>query len=256
MRWPDWSVRATSALLLLPIMLAMLAAGTARAAHETLREESGTVFANLKGEVLLDNERVIVHSFVLAPGQSTGKRAVAADQLMVFIRGGTLKSTAGGRSTMWHDGRVAWLPADEPADSGVTNVGTQPIRFEVVSFKPLVAVAGSPAASPAGASKFRHLNYPNIPGEDLLENDEVIVQRFLVQPGQWEGVHAHHPDMLYIHVKGGRWAARSYTGACVYPDDSPDGSVGWMRTTPITEGHESQNAGKEPIDLIWVTLKR
>mgnify|MGYP000902046578 CR=1 FL=1 len=143
------------------------------------------------------------------------------------------------------------------AGGSFTNVGTQPIRFEVVSFKPLVAVAGSPAASPAGASKFRHLNYPNIPGEDLLENDEVIVQRFLVQPGQWEGVHAHHPDMLYIHVKGGRWAARSYTEKFhVYPDDSPDGSVGWMRTTPITEGHESQNAGKEPIDLIWVTLKR
>lgn len=35
------------------------------------------------------------------------------------------------------------------------------------------------------------------------------MQRFTVNPGQWEGVHAHHPDMLYIHVKGGQWAARS-----------------------------------------------
>ncbi|MFO1469271.1 MAG: hypothetical protein U1F35_22935, partial [Steroidobacteraceae bacterium] len=132
------------------------------------------------------------------------------------------------------------------------NVGAQPIRFEVVSLKPVAA-----GAQPDKSPKYRHLNYPNIPGEDLFENDQVIVQRFLVQPGQWEGVHAHHPDMLYIHVKGGRWAARSDTEKFhVYPDDSPDGSVGWMRTTPITEGHESQNAGKEPIDLIWVTLKR
>ncbi len=78
----------------------------------------------------------------------------------------------------------------------------------------------------------------------------MIVQRFTVNPGQWEGVHAHHPDMLYIHIKGGQWAARSKReGEHAYPAPSPDGEVGWMPTIDLAEGHESGNIGKDPIDL-------
>ena len=42
-----------------------------------------------------------------------------------------------------------------------------------------------PARTPS--PKYRYLNYPNIPGEDSLENDLVTAQRFTVDPGQWEG---------------------------------------------------------------------
>ena len=101
------------------------------------------------------------------------------------------------------------------------------------------------------------VDYPHVPGEDLFENDRLIVQRFTVDPGQWEGVHAHHPNTLYIHIKGGQWAVRSanepqYT----YSETSPDGEVGWMDAIDISDGHESGNVGAEPIDLIWISLKQ
>jgi predicted metal-dependent enzyme (double-stranded beta helix superfamily) len=207
--------------------------------------------AALHGEVVLDNERVVVQKFVIQPGQATGSEERSGDQLLVFIKGGVLKSAA-GRSTVWKDGRVLWRSAADRSDPRAVNAGATPIEFICVSLKPVVSSTTAPANEP----KFHYLNYPNIPGEDLLENDQVIVQRFVVNPGQWEGVHAHHPDMLYIHIKGGQWAARSKREPeHAYPAPSPDGEVGWMPTIDISEGHESGNIGKEPIDLVWVTLK-
>jgi len=41
------------------------------------------------------------------------------------------------------------------------------------------------------------LTYPaleNPGGEVLLENEYVVVQRFVVGPGEWEGIHAHPGD--------------------------------------------------------------
>ncbi len=211
-------------------------------------------FAALQGEVLLDNARVLVQKFVVQPGQSTGRHLHPADQLLVFIEGGVLRSQATGRSTVWRDGRVVWQNATDPADEGSSNAGATPVEMDLVTFKP---VAPAAAAVVGGKPKYQYLNYPNIPGEDLLENDQVIVQRFIVQPGQWEGVHAHCPDMLYIHIKGGQWAEKTYKEPeHPYPNSSPDGEVGWMPTIDISVGHQSRNIGKDAIDLVWVTLKK
>ena len=63
--------------------------------------------------------------------------------------------------------------------------------------------------------------------------------------------------MLFIHIKGGQWAAKTYTEPeSPYPHPSPDGEVGWMPTIDISAGHQSRNIGKNPIDLVWVTLKK
>jgi predicted metal-dependent enzyme (double-stranded beta helix superfamily) len=210
-------------------------------------------YAGLQGEVLLDNARVLVQKFIMQPGQSTGRHAHPADQLLVFIKGGVLRSQATGRAALWRDGRVVWQNATDPADEGSTNAGATPIEMVLVTLKPMAQPA---AAVPGGKPKYQYLNYPNIPGEDLLDNDQVIVQRFTVKPGQWEGVHAHCPDMLYIHIKGGQRAAKTYQEPeRPYPDPSPDGEVGWMPTIDISVGHQSRNIGKHPIDLVWVTLK-
>jgi len=213
--------------------------------------EHASTYANLRGEVVLDNPRVLVEKFIISPGQWTGLHTHPSDQLLVFVKGGVL--TNQGRSTLWRDGRVLWQSAASRTDAGSTNTGATPIEIICVNLKPVATSTDAPGAKP----KYHYLNYPNIPGEDLLENDLVIVQRFTVNPGQWEGVHAHHPDMLYIHIKGGQWAARSKSEPeHPYPAPSPDGEVGWMPTIDISVGHESGNIGKEPIDLIWVTLKK
>ena len=100
-----------------------------------------------------------------------------------------------------------------------------------------------------------HQHYPNIPGELLLENEKVVVQKFIFPPGQWEGIHSHPPDQLYIHIKGGEWTVKY--GEKIFPAQrSETGSVGWYGPVPLSARHESVNSGDEPIELIWVTLKQ
>jgi len=212
--------------------------------------KNDSVFSNMKGELLLDNDRVHVQRFVVKPGQATGAHSHADPQLLIYVKGGVLtgKHT---RSTVWKDGRVQWFDGNGSVEEGSRNVGASDIAIVCVTLKPL------PASAPPPAHKVEPLGYPNIPGEDLLENDWVIVQRFVVNPGQWEGVHAHQPNMLYVHIKGGQWAARSkHEAEHAYPHPSPDGEVGWMDTIDISVGHESGNIGPGPIDLIWVSLKK
>ena len=95
--------------------------------------------------------------------------------------------------------------------------------------------------------------YPNIPGQLLLENNKVVVQKFVFPPGQWEGVHAHPPNQLYIHLKGGQWTVRY--GDRLESVFARTRSVGWIGPVSLSKDHESVNAGLEPIELIWVTLK-
>ena len=100
-----------------------------------------------------------------------------------------------------------------------------------------------------------HQYYPNIPGELLLENEKVVVQKFIFPPGQWEGIHSHPPDQLYITLKGGEWTVK-YGAKTFPPQRSETGSVGWFGPVALTAGHESVNSGDEPIESIWVTLKQ
>ena len=41
-------------------------------------------------------------------------------------------------------------------------------------------------------------HYPNIIGETLMEDDRVVVQRFVLKPGEWEGIHEHPEYQLVI----------------------------------------------------------
>ena len=146
------------------------------------------------------------------------------------------------------DGSVGWMdaiPLSEGHESG--NVGDELIDLIWVTLK------GDGPIAPNVEHVPQH--YPNIPLELLLENDRVIVQRVQVEPGQWEGIHLHSGNQIYIHIKGGIWSER-LDGVQSPPSGfSETGSVGWMDAIPLSEGHESGNTGDTTIDLIWVTLK-
>ena len=87
--------------------------------------------------------------------------------------------------------------------------------------------------------------YPDIPGELLLENEYVVVQRYIIEPGQWEGIHSHAGNEVYVHIKGGNWAGR-LGGREVYRQTEPSRrmapSDGWTPSTcpkgtiPATSG--------------------
>lgn len=216
--------------------------------------EFGTIYGSVHGEVVLDNARYQVEKFVLPPGASTGRHSHPADQLLVIIKGGTLKSLDTGRSTLWKDGRVMWYSASDTSDQGSTNVGTAPIMMLWVTIKPEPPGIAS-RDYPNGTPKDYHLDYPNVPGEDLFENERVVVQRLTVMPGQWEGPHAHIPNQLYIEINGGVFTGRTYKKPAFDEGHGPPGAAGFMPTYDISVGHESQNSGKQPIEMVWVTLK-
>ena len=125
------------------------------------------------------------------------------------------------------------------------------LRLVLLTLLGVTACANHHGVGPPNAC---HQYYPNIAGEVLLENDKIVVQRFIIEPGEWEGIHRHPPDQLYIHIKGGEWTVR-------FGDDentsiSPDGEIGWSDTAiELDAKHESGNTGDELIDLLWVTLK-
>jgi quercetin dioxygenase-like cupin family protein len=207
----------------------------------------------LLGETFLDNERIVVQRFVIPPGGSEGKHTHAGNQLWIQMTRGEWTSPSDKRVSRIEAGTVGWQQAAitrAEDHEGGTNAGASPIELLWVTLKP------SAPASSSSVEAMRHyrLVYPNIPGTLVLDNEQVVVQRFVVAPGQWEGVHAHPGNQLYVHIKGGRWAVR--TGGRESVSSSKTGSIGWYHAIPLSEQHQSGNAGDEPIDLIWVTLKQ
>jgi hypothetical protein len=208
------------------------------------------VYANLTGTMVLENDRVLVERFIIEPGRATGNHVQTGQQLLVFVKGGVLSKA--GRSIFWPDGRVVWLQ-DPGHDEGSTNAGSAPIELLWITLKPIVS---SHAADNAQKPKYGYLNYPNVPGEDVLENDQVIVQRFRMNPGEWEGIHSHNPNTFYIFIKGGQWLSKSKKHPEGVPGSAADGLVAWMDTIDLSEEHQSGNTGTNSTDVVWVALKK
>ena len=143
--------------------------------------------------------------------------------------------------------------SDAGHDEGSTNTGRAPIELVWVTLKR--AESASRRVASGQKPKYGYLNYPNIPGEDVLENGQVIVQRFKMNPGEWEGIHAHNPNTFYIFIKGGQWVSKSKEHPQGVPGSAADGLVAWMDTIDMSEEHQSGNTGTNSTEVVWVALK-
>ncbi len=106
-----------------------------------------------------------------------------------------------------------------------------------------------------------HQSYPNIDGETLLDDDRVIVQRFVLEPGQWEGVHEHPEHQLVIVLNNTDELTFRFGDAKRVFTNSEDGNsdpmgVFW-RPGPVSMNdlHDSGNTGTRPLEWIAITFK-
>ncbi len=103
--------------------------------------------------------------------------------------------------------------------------------------------------------------YPNVEGETLLEDDRVIVQRFLLEPGQWEGVHEHPEHQLVIVVNAtDELTYRIGDSNRVFKrenDEELQRITSFWRPGPVllSDDHESGNTGSRPLEWIAITFK-
>lgn len=103
--------------------------------------------------------------------------------------------------------------------------------------------------------------YPNIPGEVLLDDERVVVQRFRLEPGEWEGIHEHPAYQLVIVLQSSDELTQRFgdTETVLRIDEAQrqeSMSVFW-RPGPValSERHETGNTGARALEWIAITFK-
>ena len=102
-------------------------------------------------------------------------------------------------------------------------------------------------------------NYPNIDGETLLEDDRVVVQRFILEPGQWEGIHEHPENQLVIVLNSTQELIYRFRGSeRIFERPEDDTVRAFWRPGPVfmSDEHESGNTGTRPLEWIAITFKK
>ena len=205
-----------------------------------------------EGVVVLENEHVVLQRLIVGPGEWEGVHSHPGNQIYVQIVGGEWSGRIAGKpeysAEVDEDGAVGWMdaiPLSAEHDSG--NTGNTTIDLIYVTLKGDGPIAPEIRQVPQA--------YPDISLELLLENDLAIVQRLMIKPGQWTGIHSHPGNQIYIYIKGGIWSARRNGEQSPPAAFSEAGSVGWVDAIDLKEGHNHGNTGDTTMHLVLVTLK-
>ncbi len=243
-RWAAAAARVVGRAMFAALIAGLPAIGVAA-------QQTGVFYPEIPGELLLENEYVVVQRFIIKPGQWEGIHSHPGNQIAVRVKGGLWAGRRGGREVYRmtepsKDGSVGWMEAIDPSEQHESgNVGDTPIDLVWITLKPCEPLANHTVG----------LFYPDIPVELLLENERVVVQRFVIEPGQWEGIHSHAGNQVYVHIRGGIWAGRSGGREVYRGPPSEQGSAGWLDAIPLSDGHDSGNVGDTTMELVYVTLK-
>jgi hypothetical protein len=88
------------------------------------------------------------------------------------------------------------------------------------------------------------------PGAVVLENDKVIVRRYLLQPGMATGMHSHSRDYVRVILQGGTVEITALNGPS-RAEQVEAGSVAWRSKNT----HDSKNIGGGPIEGLVIEIK-
>ena len=94
------------------------------------------------------------------------------------------------------------------------------------------------------------LTYPNLEnpgGEILLENEHIVLQRLVVGPGEWEGIHSHPGNQIYVHIKGGECSGRAGGESTYDGSIDEDGAVGWMEARKPDRSASAPGSSAPPL---------
>ena len=90
--------------------------------------------------------------------------------------------------------------------------------------------------------------YPNLPADVAFENERVVAQRVVGEPGQWAGEHSHVGGQLAVVLKGGTMTFRE--GGEETEVTYEDGQVVWAEAT---EAHDHGVTGDSQIEFILIS---
>lgn len=91
--------------------------------------------------------------------------------------------------------------------------------------------------------------YPAITAPTVFENDRVVAQKIVTEPGKWAGEHSHTGNQLAVVIKGGTVTYRE--GGTDRDVTYKDGQVYWVDAVE-THDHSAKGA---PVEVVLITMK-
>ncbi|MDH3284659.1 MAG: cupin domain-containing protein [Acidobacteriota bacterium] len=195
-------------------------------------------YPKLSSNVVFENDRVVAQRVQGEPGVWSGEHAHPGGQLVVVLEGATLTYREGGEeeSRTFASGELFSIEPTASHDHAVTSDSA--IDFVLISM----------AAHEGGTGAAQ--KYPNQAADVVLENDQVIVQRVMAEPGKSSGEHSHSGSQLAVVLEGAPLAYREGGEEKVVAYES--GNVYWVDKTAA---HDHVVKGDKAWDGYVITLK-